>query len=153
MQRLHLVLFALGTVLAVALSPPALAIHDTDLREAILQYKRAADPKVPRACEDPWVIGQIVGRFNWAEHKTWHRGFGISGVAAPRLRYNEFYGPGLIRTRYCVAEAIFSHGRTEPVFYIVERRMGFASTDDGVTFCIPSLDRWRIYGAACSTVR
>jgi hypothetical protein len=149
MQRLVL---ALAFAVALVAAPPALAIHDTDQREALLQHERALRP-VPAFCEDPGVLAHILDRFAWAERHTWHRGFVMVALEAPRERYNVFYGPGLLRHRHCVAEAVFSHGAIAPVYYTVELGMGLASMGSGVVFCVPGLDPWRIYGPGCSTVR
>jgi hypothetical protein len=81
------------------------------------------------------------------------RGFHITQIEAPRLRYNVFDGPSLIPHRLCIADAVMTNGRVHKLLYAVEDEMGFASIGDRVFFCIPELDPWRIYGADCSTVR
>jgi hypothetical protein len=129
---------------------PALAIHDTAEREALLHYERALRP-VPTYCEDPRVLAHILERFAWAERNTWHRGFVMTAIEAPHERYNVFHAPNLIRHRHCIARAHFSHGWSAPLYYTVELGMGLASIGGGVSFCIPGLDPWRVHGAHCST--
>lgn len=149
------------SVLLVALvgAGPAVALHDHPQKAAKAAVDRAkgglyaVPPDDPKRCEDPRVLKFIAERFAWAEHHTWHRGYVIARLDHPRLRYNVFDGPSLIPHRHCVARALMTNGHVHKVYYDVEDEMGFASMGDKVFFCIPGLDRWRIYGAHCSTVR
>ena len=148
-------------VLAAAIfgAGPALALHDHPEKAVKAAIDRArgglyaVEPHDPRRCEDPRVLKNIAERFAWAERKTWHRGFVIARLDKPQLSYNVFDGPSLIPHRHCTARATMTDHRVYTVYYTVEDEMGFASIGDKVFFCIPELDRWRIYGAHCSTVR
>lgn len=104
-------------------------------------------------CGSQTVLKRIVDRFGWAERRTWHRGFQIDEIVSPRLRYQILRGPTAIRHDHCSARAMMTDGSVRRIYYSVERGMGFASIGDNVRFCIIGLDPWRVYGAACSTVR
>jgi hypothetical protein len=151
--------FFAGLLAAILGAGPALALHDhpDKARKAAIDRAKgglyAVEPHDPRRCEDPRVLKYIAERFAWAERKTWHRGFVIHRLDKPQARYNVFDGPSLIPHRHCVARATMTNHRVYTVYYTVEDEMGFASIGDKVFFCIPELDRWRIYGAHCSTVR
>lgn len=104
-------------------------------------------------CENPSVLNRITSKFAWAERNTWHRGFVIDEIISPRLRYQVLNGPTSIRHDHCSARAVMSDGRIRRIYYAVDRRQGLASIGTNVRFCIIGLDPWRVYGAACSTVR
>ena len=107
----------------------------------------------PPLCENPSVLKRIVSKFGWAERRTWHRGFVIDEIISPRLRYQILNGPTSIKHDHCAARAVMTDGSIRRIYYSVERGMGFASIGNNVRFCIVGLDPWRVYGAACSTVR
>ncbi len=149
----------LGALLALPAAGPALALHDHPEKEREAAVDRAkgglyaVPPWDPDPCDDRGVLQNIMERFFWEERHTWHRGFHIAQIEAPRLRYNVFNGPTLIPHRHCVAHAVMTNGHVHKLFYSVEDEMGFASIGDKVFYCIPELDRWRVHGAYCSTVR
>jgi hypothetical protein len=67
--------------------------------------------------------------------------------AEPRTRM------GTIGRRWCRANIIaqtLPHPRT--LYYIIERRQGFASIGWNVEACIAGLDPWYIYGAQCESL-
>jgi hypothetical protein len=132
----YLIPSLLGAILLVL---PATALADG----------RAYEPQ----CESRAVLNHIKNRFSWAERRTWHRGFVIDEIRSPRLRYQILYGPSSIRHDHCAARAVMSDGSVRHLYYAIDRRMGFASIGNYIRFCIVGLDPWRIYGAACSTVR
>jgi len=104
-------------------------------------------------CQNQSVLKRIVSRFGWAERRTWHRGFEIDEIISPRLRYQILNGPTSIKHDHCSARAVMTDGSIRRIYYSVERGMGFASIGNNVRFCIVGLDPWRVYGAACSTIR
>lgn len=113
----------------------------------------ADDPYYPSHCSEQWVLDRIAGNFAWTERTQWRRGFVIDRIDTPRLRYQVNYGPTTIQHDHCQARALMTNGRIRNVYYTVERRQGFASIGSKVRYCIIGLDPWRVYGAACSTVR
>ncbi len=104
-------------------------------------------------CQNQSILKRITGKFAWAERNTWRRGFIIDEIRSPRLNYQILNGPTSIRHDHCLAKAIMTDGRVRNIYYMVERGQGFASIGNNVQFCIIGLDPWRVYGAACSTVR
>jgi hypothetical protein len=102
-------------------------------------------------CDDGKVIAKIVHRFNWAEHHTWKRGFGIESVQRARQRRVEDRGP--IPRRYCRGHAILSNGRHPTVHYLIEGGQGLAGTGFNVEFCVNGHDPWRTYDGSCRVLR
>ncbi len=105
------------------------------------------------ACASERTLNRIINRFAWAERNTWHRGFRIAAIDAPRFRYNVFNGPTSIRHTHCAATAIMSNGKRRTVYYSISQGMGFASMGTGVDFCVTGLDPWRVHDGGCRTVR
>lgn len=141
------------TLLAVAACLGVTAAEAADLRVAAPAATRPAPTVDAADCGDEATLAKIVERFAWAEANTWHRGYVIERIEAPRLRYRNEDGPSMIRHRHCEARAVMTDGSARPVFYTVEERMGLASIGRGVTFCVLGLDPWHIYDSACRTLR
>ncbi|HMB47991.1 MAG TPA: hypothetical protein VKN63_06915 [Afifellaceae bacterium] len=120
---------------------------------AVSSPAQAGGRDYPPLCHSQSVLNRIVGRFGWAERRTWHRGFQIEEIVSPQLRYQVLNGPTAIKHDHCSARAIMTNGTSRRIYYSIERGQGFASIGNNVRFCIVGLDPWRIYGAACSTVR
>jgi len=108
-----------------------------------------ADP----LCADPKILARIMERFAWAERHTWHRGFEMSALTEPRLRYPVLNGPSLIAHVHCQANAAMTNQTRRTVYYTVEAEMGFASIGKGIDFCVVGLDPWHVHNEACRTVR
>ena len=104
-------------------------------------------------CDDPAILRRIESRFGWAEQRTWHRGFEINEIVAPRLRYQVLNGPSIILHDHCIGNAVMTDGSVRTLVYTVSRGMGFASIGDGVNYCVQGLDPWRVFGAGCSTLK
>ncbi len=104
-------------------------------------------------CDDPAILKRIESRFDWAEQRTWHRGFEIDEIVAPRLRYQVLNGPSIILHDHCIGDAVMTDGSVRTLVYTVSRGMGIASIGDGVRYCVQGLDPWRVFGTSCSTVK
>jgi hypothetical protein len=104
-------------------------------------------------CDDPKVMAKIIRRFNWAEHKTWHRGIELDTIQRARHRATLAGGKRLINRRYCRGHARLSNGRHPTVHYLIEQRQGFASIGWNVEFCVVGHDRWHVYGGTCRVLR
>ncbi|MHA1190570.1 MAG: hypothetical protein ACTSSQ_09005 [Alphaproteobacteria bacterium] len=105
------------------------------------------------SCSSSRTVSQIIKRFAWAERRTWHRGYEIVALHAPRFRYNVLNGPTAIRHTHCAATAEMSNGARRKVYYVIAESMGFASIGTGIDFCLPALDPWRVHDSSCRTVR
>lgn len=104
-------------------------------------------------CGSARLHAKIMSRFAWADRKTWHRDLDIVTIDRDRQSALRHTGERRITTRYCRARAVLSNGRKSRIYYIVQRRMGFASIGYNVEFCLPGYDRWRVYDGWCRVVR
>lgn len=100
-------------------------------------------------CEDPRVLKKIIKRFNWAEDKTWQRGFYLEGLEHTRERQVHENEYSAIPRRYCRAHALLSNGHHPTMLYLIEGGQGFAGTGFNVEFCVNGLDPWRVYNGSC----
>lgn len=144
-------------LLALVVAASCLAAASAEAADLRSATPAAAVPPARAAdaadCDDEATLARIVERFAWAEANTWHRGYVITRIEAPRLRYRNEDGPSMIRHRHCEARAVMTDGSARTVYYTVEERMGLASIGRGVTFCVLGLDPWHIYDSACRTLR
>jgi len=62
-------------------------------------------------------------------------------------------GVSPVARRYCRGKASLSDGSLQSVHYMVEEHAGFVGVSWNVEACLSPLDKWRVYGAHCSTVR
>lgn len=62
-------------------------------------------------------------------------------------------GVSPVARRYCRGKASLSDGSFHSVHYMVEEHAGFVGIGWNVEACLSPLDKWRVYGAHCSTVR
>ena len=104
-------------------------------------------------CEEEKVLASIVEEFNWAERKTWQRGFTMDGIVQPYETSTFPEGRRQIPRRYCRALGVLSDGRECKVYYMVEGGQGFAGTSFNVAWCIVTADPWREYGSGCRVLR
>jgi hypothetical protein len=105
------------------------------------------------ACDDPSVLGNIIERQHWAEANTWQDGVRIVSIhdvrqATPRQRFSQD-----IVHRHCAAQADLGPHRRDALYYVISKRMGFASISWYVDFCMPRHDPYRVYDAGCRVLR
>ncbi|MHA7777068.1 cytoplasmic protein [Roseibium sp. M-1] len=62
-------------------------------------------------------------------------------------------GVSPVARRYCKGTASLSDGTIQSVHYLVEEHAGFVGVSWNVEACLAPLDKWRVYGAYCSTTR
>jgi hypothetical protein len=122
------------------------AAEAADLRFPV-HSSRASD------CADTGLLERIVDRFAWAERTHWHRGFVIETIDDPRPSGHHFAEPGTVHRDYCIADSVMTNGTVHPVYYAIERGLGFAGIGRYVDFCIPDLDPWHVHDGDCRTVR
>jgi hypothetical protein len=136
---MRLILLAIAAVLAAA--APAAAAEPTVFylhTPSAIGLPFADDAAVP-AC-DGYALTQIGWRVG-AVSFEWVRDAGGG-------KY-----PSLIGRRYCEARAVVHDGQVSPIYYLIETHQQFAGIGAKVTFCLPGYDPWRVYDAACRTVR
>jgi hypothetical protein len=143
-MSMRLTLAAIGSLLAANGAEAA----DLANRVLIRQPIQAANP-----CGDQNVLGGIVGRFAWADSRTWHSGVVIDRISNARPSGHAYPEPGIIRRAYCTADAAMTDGSGRAVFYAIEYGQGFASIGNYVDFCVVGSDPWHVHDEACRTVR
>ena len=104
-------------------------------------------------CHDVPVEHRIIRDFNWAENKTWQRGFTLVRLD----RMHEHRTVSMINSpvtrRYCNATAILSNGQQRQIWYMIEDIGGFVGKNWDVTHCVAGLDPWRNHDGYCRTMR
>jgi len=58
-----------------------------------------------------------------------------------------------IARRYCTGTASLSDGSQQHLHYLIEENASFVGISWNVEACLSPLDKWRVYGAHCSTAR
>lgn len=108
-------------------------------------------------CSNGSVKARIIDKFNWADRNTFYRGISIRTIDYERDRGVESFGvAGIgapIDRRYCKAKAWLSNGKSNTVYYRIERGMGLAGTGYKVEFCLPGYDPWHVYDGSCRVLR
>lgn len=104
-------------------------------------------------CDESKVLKKIAKRFAYGDRRIMHTGLTIAGIDGIRERALRAGGPSLIDRRYCGGTAWLSDGRTSEVVYLIEAKQGFAAWGWNVESCLPAYDPYKVYGAACRSVR
>ncbi|MCG6857681.1 MAG: hypothetical protein LJE67_06405 [Salaquimonas sp.] len=108
-------------------------------------------------CSNGTVKARIIARFNWADRATFYRGVSIRSIDYESEQTIDSFGePGVgapIDRRYCKARAWLNNGKSNVVYYRIERGMGLAGIGFKVEFCLPGYDRWHVYDGACRVLR
>ncbi|WAJ30463.1 hypothetical protein [Antarcticirhabdus aurantiaca] len=118
-------------------------------------------------CDDARVLAQIEDQFEYGAPNMLRTPLSILEFSDMRERG---YLPRIdearpFERRWCHAQALISDGHRRPVYYIIEFPMGLAAIGGYVGLlsqttlgfraegCVVGLDRWRIYGAECQSLR
>lgn len=110
--------------------------------------------KQAAACDDAAVLNRIKSRFHYQVRHVPR----LPDVEIVNFRkihqHRHIPATDVSNTarRYCGATADFSDGRSRPIYYLIQDEMGFASVGDGVQFCVPGFDRWRVYNGYCQLI-
>jgi hypothetical protein len=107
----------------------------------------------PPLCSEPWVLSRVADRVDYGERHVWHSVLEVEAIDQIRESASRWPYDSQIARRYCRGTALLNDGSTPYVFYMIETHQGFAGQGADVTACIASRDRWRVYDAACRTVR
>ena len=134
-------------VIALTFATLSFSSATAGLLDKHIQHKTFPD------CHDPKVLGKIIERFNWAENRTWNRGFTLDDIE--RTRERSYQGPhdSSIPRRYCRGHALLSNGKHPTLFYLIEGGQGFAGNSFNVEFCISGMDEWNNYDGSCRAIR
>ncbi|MGB7336224.1 MAG: hypothetical protein WBD01_10590 [Salaquimonas sp.] len=104
-------------------------------------------------CDARKVEKRILKDFNWAENKTWQRGFELTGLSKMHEHRTANYKGSEVTRRYCMARAHFSNGKHRSIFYMINDKGGFAGQWWRVTHCVSGLDPWRNHDGNCRAIR
>lgn len=142
---------ATATTLAAAMAVSALVLPSVPASAALLDL--VIQHKTFPECHDDKVLKTIIKRFNYAERKTWNRGFTLDEIERTRESLGQSTYESPIPRRYCRGHALLSNGRHPTVFYLIEGGQGFAGNSFNVEFCISGLDEWNDYDGSCRAIR
>ncbi len=134
-----------ATVTTATIAPVSLA--SAGLLDPLLQYQTFP------GCDDSGVLNKIIKRFNWAENRTWGRGFSLDEIERTRERLVKDTHDSPIPRRYCRGHALLSNGKHPTVYYLIEGGQGFAGNSYNVEFCISGLDEWNDHDGSCRALR
>nr|WP_155189414.1 cytoplasmic protein [Roseibium denhamense] len=109
------------------------------------------DPRVPE-CAAASVQSAVAGSVARAK-KDYYGGRTILGIDQIREVSYQVNGVSPLARRYCRGKASLSDGSFQSVHYLVEEHAGFLGVSWNVEACLAPLDKWRVYGAHCSTAR
>ncbi len=104
-------------------------------------------------CTDLPVAGRIIDEFNWAEKKTWQRGFTLVKLDRMHEHRTTSMVNSPVTRRYCNATAVLSNGQRRQIWYMIEDIGGFVGQNWDVTHCVAGLDPWKNHDGYCRTMR
>ncbi len=113
---------------------------------------RAQSAQYPN-CDDVPVEFRIVREFNWAERKTWQRGFQMVRFSGAHEHRTVQYSGSEVSRRYCMAKAHFSNGENRTIYFMISDIGGFVGLNWDVTHCVIGLDPWRNHDGECRAIR
>lgn len=146
MRIARFVRLSLATLAVCAIvTPPAVA---DDFRA---YWSFGGDNRLPE-CTAASVQSAVAGSVARAK-QDYYGGrtiLGIDNIAEVAYRAN---GISPLARRYCRGKANLSDGSYQSVHYLVEEHAGFVGVSWNVEACLAPLDKWRVYGAYCSTTR
>lgn len=108
-----------------------------------------------RACDNPRVLKRVSSKFRTQARQV-HHDKSLTITTYDRVhehRYLDKREDRPIARRYCGADVTLSDGRERTLWYLIERKVGFAGIGDNVEFCVSGFDRWNVYNNACRILR
>ena len=151
-RRAHL--GSVGACLALAALTTICTLSEASARP-VVPAERRAEPLTGdmAACDDPFVLSQIAGRFAETERDYW--GSGLEIVLYRDVRQTGLRSNGLdyVPQRYCTAVAAFNDRRERRVVYQVGKDLWFAGYGSLAEWCIVGLDRNHAYDDSCRAAR
>ncbi|MCX2721664.1 cytoplasmic protein [Roseibium salinum] len=138
-------LFLSALILSAALSAPASARDDR------VYFSFAGENRLPE-CTAASVQSAVAGSVARAR-KDYYGGRTILGIDQVQEVGYQINGISPVARRYCRGKASLSDGSYQSVHYLVEEHAGFVGVSWNVEACLAPLDKWRVYGAHCSTTR
>ncbi|MES0880690.1 cytoplasmic protein [Roseibium sp. SCP14] len=114
-------------------------------------FSFGGDKRLPE-CTAASVQSAVAGSVARAR-KDYYGGrtiLGINDIQEVAFKVN---GLSPLARRYCSGTANLSDGSYQSVHYLVEEHAGFVGVSWNVEACLAPLDKWRVYGSHCSTLR
>jgi len=122
-----------------------------DADENRVYFSFSGEKRLPD-CASGSVTGKVRNSVARA-YANYYGGLKITSVDEIReVAYRE-NGVSPVARRYCRGKASLSDGSFQSVHYMVEEHAGFVGVSYNVEACLAPRDKWRVYGAHCSTVR
>jgi len=118
-----------------------------------LTSDRTAQSAQYPACDSVPVEFKIVRDFNWAERKTWQRGYQMISLSRAHEHRTVQYSGSEVSRRFCMAKAHFNNGDHRTVYFMISDVGGFVGQTWDVTHCVMGLDPWRNHDGSCRTMR
>nr|WP_155197549.1 cytoplasmic protein [Roseibium hamelinense] len=137
-------MFPLALIAAV-ISLPATGAEN----KAYFSFNR--DPRLPE-CQAASVTAAVAGTVARAE-TSYTGGRTITAIDAVRevgYRVNDI---SPLARRFCRGTASLTDGTQHTVHFKLVEHAGFVGVGWNVEACLSPLDKWRVYGAYCSTTR
>lgn len=116
-----------------------------------LYFTFPGEPRLPE-CSSALVRGAVARTVSRAKrsYNDGRRILGLNEITEADFDVNRI---SPLARRFCQGQATLSDGRTMPVYYMIEKNAGLLGFLWNVEACLEPLDKWRVYGASCSTVR
>ena len=112
-------------------------------------FSFSGEKRLPDCASVTGAVKSSIARAN----KDYYGGLRITDVnEITEVGYRD-NGVSPVARRYCRGEASLSDGSFQSVHYMVEEHAGFVGVSWNVEACLSPRDKWRVYGAHCSTVR
>jgi hypothetical protein len=99
------------------------------------------------------VLGTITSQFQEKESTFWNSSLQITTYSRVRETAFRPWQSDNIPRRYCSADAMLSDGKVRTVHYSIIEDGGFASSGQGVEWCVTGLDRNWAYNPNCRSAR
>jgi hypothetical protein len=95
------------------------------------------------------ALPTITSQFQEKESKFWNSALVITGYSQIHETAFRPWQSDSIPRRYCSAEVLLNDGKVRQVHYSIIEDGGFASSGQGVEWCVTGLDRNWAYNPAC----
>jgi len=147
----HRLAALLASALSLSAVLPAVA---ADYYEASRQPAPIVANALVPSCEDPRVVAQVEDQFEYGAPRMIPADLAIVEFSnLMEKAYHPLGGHKEVERRYCQGTVLVSTGEHRTVYYVVEYPMGYAGISWRAEGCVLGLDKWKIYGANCESLR
>jgi hypothetical protein len=106
------------------------------------------EPYLP-ACDDAFVTGKIISRFDGRESEYWRSGLTMLGIEKVGTTAWRPWGASYLPRRFCKGIALLSNGRKHALTWSIIDSNGIIGASWGVEWCIDGLDRHLAHAPHC----